>query len=167
MGNCVNIDAPVSRGTPPPTDWHLFCLNVTSSLYFIFKKMAHLSWFSTLFSEPEIWFLTNQFYKYIPDLCCMVWNIQVQMKLNPNDPPVEFISFFLWNPWKNFNSIKFERVDSKEKLGISSWEMKTDALNKTIEHIKKSFRDRQNPIFETGPLHWSRSKWPPFFICFN
>ena len=98
----------------------------------------------------------------------MVWNIQVQMKLNPNDPSVEFLSFFLWNPWKNFNIIKFERVDSKEKLGISSWEMKTDVRSKTIEHIKKSFRNRRNPIFETGPLHWSRSKWSsPFFICFN
>ena len=75
-----------------------------------------------------------------------------------------FLSFFLWNPWKNFNIIKFERVDSKEKLGISSWEMKTDVRSKTIEHIKKSFRNRRNPIFETGPLHWSRSKWSsPFF----
>ena len=38
MGNCVNIDAPVSRGTPPPTDWRPFCLNVTSSFLLSFLK---------------------------------------------------------------------------------------------------------------------------------
>ena len=44
MGNCVNIDAPVGPGTPPPTDWRPFCLNVTSS--FLLKKGSFIPVFN-------------------------------------------------------------------------------------------------------------------------
>ena len=38
MGNCVNIDAPVSPGTPTPTDWRLFLFKCNFFFSFILLK---------------------------------------------------------------------------------------------------------------------------------